>query len=53
MFPYLENLGVEEITDHELIEQVFDDVAFRGFSGINVLPLIYDERRKKCNIFGL
>lgn len=50
MFPYLEARGVQEITDPNLIAQVFDDVAFRGFSGINVLPLIYDEGKKKCNI---
>jgi hypothetical protein len=50
MFPYLESMGVEEITDPDLINQVFDDVAFKGFSGINVLPLIYNEARKKCNI---
>ena len=50
MFPYLESLGVQEITDSELIAQVFDDVTFKGFSGINVLPLIYDENKKKCNI---
>lgn len=50
MFPYLERRGVHEITDPDLIAEVFDDVAFRGFSGINVLPLIYDESKKKCNI---
>lgn len=50
MFPYLEGQGVQEIDDPGLIAQVFDDVAFRGFSGINVLPLIYDEGKKKCNI---
>ncbi|MGH2510421.1 MAG: hypothetical protein ACRDHZ_23850 [Ktedonobacteraceae bacterium] len=50
MFPLLEQSGVEEITDPKLIAAIFDDVAFKGFSGINVLPLIYDENKKKCNI---
>ncbi len=50
MFPYLEWRGVQEITDPETITEIFDHVAFRGFSGINVLPLIYDESKKKCNI---
>lgn len=50
MFPYLESLGVDEITDRSVITTLFDDLAFKNFSNINVLPLIYDEKKKKCNI---
>jgi hypothetical protein len=50
MFPFLENFALQEITNSELITKIFDDVAFSSFSGINVLPLIYDEANKKCNI---
>lgn len=32
------------------IERIFNDSAFGEFSQINVLPLIYDERGKRCNI---
>lgn len=50
MFPHLERYGVDQISDPTLIEAIFDDIAFNNFSNINVLPLIYDERKKKCNI---
>jgi hypothetical protein len=32
------------------IKVVFDHLAFSSFSEINVLPLIYDEKRQRCNI---
>ena len=32
------------------IKKVFDHLAFSSFAEINVLPLIYDEKRKRCNI---
>lgn len=34
----------------EQIKAVFDHVAFSSFAEINVLPLIYDEKRQRCNI---
>ena len=49
MFPRLEIEGLE-ITGQERIERIFNDPAFSEFDDINVLPLIYDERRKRCNI---
>lgn len=49
MFPCLESEGAE-ITEQERIERIFNDPAFSEFDDINVLPLIYDERRKRCNI---
>ena len=32
------------------IKAVFDHPAFSSFAEINVLPLIYDEKRQRCNI---
>jgi len=49
MFPRLEREG-DEIIEQESIEQIFDDPAFSEFDDVNVLPLIYDEKRKRCNI---
>ena len=40
----------EEITDATTIQAIFDDPAFTDFRNINVLPLIYDEKRQRCNI---
>ncbi len=52
MFPLLENEDKEagEITDNERIKNLLDSPAFSDFGEINVLPLIYDEKSKRCNI---
>lgn len=49
MFPRLKKEGTE-ITDKHKIEEIFADTAFSDFDEINVLPLIYDEAKKRCNI---
>lgn len=49
MFPRLEEEGTEPDTRIE-IKNIFSDVAFTSFNEINVLPLIYDEKNKRCNI---
>ncbi len=49
MFPRLRQEG-GEIVGEENIQSIFDDPAFADFSNINVLPLIYDEKRQRCNI---
>jgi len=49
MFPYLEKLG-KNITDEAIINDIFTSPEFASFSGVNVMPLIYDEKKKKCNI---
>jgi hypothetical protein len=49
MFPFLEGIG-KEITDKAKIETIFKSSAFLSFADTNVMPLIYDERKKKCNI---
>jgi hypothetical protein len=32
------------------IDRIFEDPAFSAFNAINVLPLIYDEKKHRCNI---
>ena len=52
MFPLLEskvnNKG--EIRGNRRIRNLLDNPAFSDFGEINVLPLIYDEKSKRCNI---
>lgn len=49
MFPRLEAIGTL-IQKKEDIAQIWHDPAFAEFSTMNVLPLIYDEKRQRCNI---
>ena len=49
MFPRLEQER-GDIVGKENIEKIFHDPAFAEFININVLPLIYDEDKKRCNI---
>src|SRR3989344_8756455 len=49
MFPYLEKQG-KNITDKKKIAAIFASQAFSEFNNINVMPLIYDEKKKRCNI---
>ena len=42
-----ENRGIIE---GDRIRGIMNDPAFSDFSNINVLPLIYDEKSKRCNI---
>ncbi len=49
MFPLLESYG-DLIDDAEIIAAIFAKEAFSCFSEINVLPLIYDEKKQRCNI---
>lgn len=49
MFPLLESHG-DRIDDKKIIEAIFTEDAFSCFSEINVLPLIYDEKKQRCNI---
>lgn len=49
MFPRLEREEAK-ISDKDKIEEIFADLAFSDFDEINVLPLIYDEAGKRCNI---
>ena len=49
MFPRLEKES-EKITGKTNIAKIFADPAFEEFSHINVLPLIYNEKKQRCNI---
>ena len=49
MFPLLESHG-DRIDDKNTIATIFTEDAFSCFSEINVLPLIYDEKKQRCNI---
>lgn len=40
----------DPIDSPEKIKAIFDHEAFSSFAEINVLPLIYDEKQKRCNI---
>jgi len=45
MFSYLQQqVGSREISDVKEIEKILAQVCFADFSGVNVLPLIYNER---------
>ncbi len=49
MFDTLRNYGTE-IADKPTILRLMESPVFANFSNINVLPLIYDEKRRRCNI---
>ena len=49
MFPRLEKEN-KVITDKSIIDSIFSDPAFMNFDEINILPLIYDEKKSQCNI---
>lgn len=49
MFPLLEKYG-EEISSEKDISEIFTSDEFSYFNENNVLPLIYDEKKQKCNI---
>jgi len=49
MFPYLEKQG-RDIKDKKKIAAIFASRAFSDFNKINVMPLIYNEKEKRCNI---
>jgi len=50
MFQRLQREGREEITAANKLKALFADPAFSAFTTINVLPLIYDEKKQRCNI---
>lgn len=40
----------DNIENAKIIQAIFHDPAFEDISNLNILPLIYDEGEKKCNI---
>jgi len=49
MFPFLQRLP-KDIKSRKTIQTIFNSDPFSDFDSINILPLIYDEANKKCNI---
>lgn len=49
MFPKLYEYG-KEITDNPTIQDLFESEAFSSLDSVNVMPLIYREEDKECNI---
>jgi hypothetical protein len=49
MFPLLEKAG-KTISGRSSLDAIFDNPSFNEFGNINVLPLIYNETEKRCNI---
>lgn len=49
MFPFLETQG-KNITNIKQIKTIFKSKEFTDFCAINVMPLIYDEKKQQCNI---
>lgn len=49
MFPRLEQ-EKGDILQKKNVKKIFRDPAFMEFTNINVLPLIYNEKKKRCNI---
>ena len=49
MFPFLEKTG-KDIKDKNKIREIFSAKEFLDFDAVNVMPLIYDERKQRCNV---
>lgn len=49
MFPKLCEYG-DSITDKNIINEIFSSDAFLSLDSVNVMPLIYREKKKECNI---
>ena len=49
MFPRLER-EKGDIAGRKAVAAIFKDPAFAAFADVNVMPLIYDEKSKRCNI---
>lgn len=49
MFPRLTQ-EADNINRRDTIQNILKDPAFAEFDSINVLPLIYDEKKQRCNI---
>lgn len=49
MFPRLVQ-EADDIVGADNVSKILDEPAFASFSNVNVLPLIYDEKARRCNI---
>lgn len=49
MFPKLQKMG-RLIQGNRAISKLWADPVFADFSSLNILPLIYDEKKQRCNV---
>ena len=49
MFPKLQEYG-DAVTDKKTIQSILRSEAFQSLDSVNVMPLIYREKKKECNI---
>ena len=49
LFPALQKFG-KLIEGKQQLNALWASLAFRDFGSLNILPLIYDEKNKRCNI---
>lgn len=49
MFPKLQEYG-DAVTDNKTIQSILRSEAFQSLDSVNVMPLIYREKKKECNI---
>ncbi len=49
MFPKLQQIG-KVIQGSQSLKDLWADPVFADFSALNVLPLIYDEKKQRCNV---
>lgn len=49
LFPFLRSQG-QDITDKQQIRGIFESKEFEDFDAINIMPLIYNEKKQRCNI---
>lgn len=50
LYPYLDSLNLSSEQTTLEIEEIFNSEAFKDFGTMHVMPLIYDEKNKRCNI---
>jgi hypothetical protein len=48
LFPFLQSFGQTEITDQNSLDKILSNEVF--LTDNSIMPLIYDEKAKKCNI---
>ncbi len=48
MFPKLQQMG--KLIEDRSLSKLWADPVFADFSALNVLPLIYDEKKQRCNV---
>ena len=53
MFSLLQKQKKEDIRNKDTIQAIFSNEAFSSFQNINLLPLIYDEKKQKMQYIGI